>query len=103
MRIYAIAIGILVTTFYSLPILAQSNSKKANIEDWQINSDTEWNFSSEDESASVKDELDRLREYKEYNSQPKLEADVELLQENHKWGNQGDVEDYSLEADIYNY
>ncbi len=29
--------------------------------------------------------------------------DVELLQENHRWGNQGDVEDYSFETDIYNY
>ena len=101
MRIQAIALGALITIIYSLPLMAQTNTTEANIEDWQINSDTKWNFSSDDESASIKDELNQLREYN--SSQPNMERDVELLQENHKWGNQGDVEDYSLETDVYNY
>lgn len=100
MRLLAIAFGTLITTSYSLPLLAQANTTEANIEDWKIHSNSEWNFSSDDESISIKDQLNQLGEYNF--SQPDLE-DVQLLQEDHKWGNRGDVEDYSLETDVYNY
>lgn len=100
MRLCMLALGTLIAT-YSFPLTAQTDTTEANVEDWQINSRQEWNFSSDDESASVKDQLNQLGEYKF--SQPDLETDVKLLQENHKWGNQGDVEDYSLETDVYNY
>jgi xanthine dehydrogenase molybdopterin-binding subunit B len=109
-RTFAIALGGLSLLVYSLPISAQTNTNEVNItqtntdkintEDWNISSNTEWNFSSEDESVSVKD---RLKQFGEYNSSQPDSRDVELLQENQRWGNQGDVEDYSLETDIYNY
>ncbi len=99
-RTFAIALGSLSILVYSLPISAQTNNDEVNIEDWNISSDTEWDFSSEDESVSVKDQLKQLGEYNSSQPDPR---DIKLLQENHRWGNQGDVEDYSLETDIYNY
>ncbi|MEL7407239.1 MAG: hypothetical protein AAFN00_09775 [Cyanobacteria bacterium J06558_2] len=60
----------------------------------------DWSFSSENESLSVEDDI---RELKDYSISNEAEIDVQLIEEERKWGNQGDVQDYSLEAEFYNY
>ena len=97
-----IALGTILTTFYSLPSIAQTNNVVQNkpVENWKLESRTDWNFSSEDESVSVADDLKELREY---NISESDLPDVELIKQNGGWRDRLYNRRYTLEAEFYEY
>ncbi len=99
--IQAIAIGTMLG-IYSLPLNAQANTSEYDfLNNIETEENIDWSFSSEDESISIKDDLKELGDYSI--SESELEEDLELTDEDPKWGNRGDVEDLSIEAEVYDY
>ncbi len=99
--IQAIAIGTMLG-IYSLPLNAQTNTSEYDfLNNIETEENLDWSFSSEDESISIKDDLKELGNYSI--SESELEEDLELTDEDPKWGNRGDVEDLSIEAEVYDY
>ena len=96
-----IAFGAALTTLYCLPLNAQTRITESNPENWELREKSDWTFSSENESISIKDDLEELEEYSI--SEPSTETDLEIPEEAPKWVNRGDVEDYSLEVEVYDY
>lgn len=97
MRLTAIAIGSLLASIYSLPLNAQSTI----LEDIETDENLNWTFTSEKEPISVKDDIRELKTYSI--SDEENGTDLQLTEENPKWGNRGDVDDYSLEVEVYDY
>ena len=97
----AIAVGTLLTITYGLPLNAQTRITKSNPENWELREKTDWTFSSENESISIQDDLEELEEYSI--AEPNTETDLEISEENRRWGNRGDVENYSIEVEVYDY
>ena len=97
----AIAFGATLTTLYCLPLNAQTRTTQSNPKNWELKEKTDWTFSSENESISIQDDLEELEEPSI--SEPNTETDLEISEENRKWGNRGDVEDYSIEVEVYDY
>ena len=97
----AISVGTLLTITYDLPLNAQTRATQSNPENWELREKTDWNFSSENESISIQDELEELEEYSI--SEPNTETDLEISEENRRWGNRGDVENHSIEVEVYDY
>ena len=98
--VIAIASCVILGDSYSL----SSNAQNVTLEsDSLTNIDTQtnqnWYFDSENESISVKDEIQKLEDY----SISESETDIELNEEEPKWGNRGDVEDTSVEIEVYDY
>lgn len=104
----AIALGI-TTANYSLPLNAQTDSSKEfSFEDIQAGKDGSWNFSSEDETISIQDNLRQLNQEvkaKEYDISYPYDSDLRLIEEERRWDNTntGNQPDYILETDIYDY
>ena len=100
--IRALALGTMLPGFYSWPLNAQTNTSEYDfLGDIEAGTNVDWSFSSEDESLAVTDDLKELGEYNISDSDS--EGDVELIGEEQKWGNRGDVEDFSFEAEVYDY
>lgn len=101
-RIGAIALGIIAANFFSLPLKAQTNTSEADLfEDITAGEDINWGYSSEDETISIQDSLEELEGYNVSDSAE--DVDVQLREEERRWGNRGDAKDYYFEAEIYNY
>lgn len=110
-----IALGIIVV---NLPIPSNAQSTTAdsfNFDEISAGDESSWNFSSEDETASIQDNLKELREYDVSGVE---NFDVRLIQRNRRRlgnrrrGNRGDryysIENrifpyYPMENRIYNY
>lgn len=98
----AIALGFILAGIPSLPIDAQTITADAQkLEDIEAEEDVNWSFPSEEESISVKDEIEELGEYNL--SESDSATDIESTEENREWGNRGDVENNSLEVEVYDY
>jgi hypothetical protein len=99
----AIALGTTLAITYNLPLNAQSDRLGNNISREGItpNRNFNWSFSSENESISLQDNLQELREYSI--SESDVEADSKLTENTQKWGNRGDVEDRSFKVEVYDY
>ena len=100
----AIVLGTIVVNFSALPSNAQSTTADSfNFEEITVGDEDNWNFSSEDETVSIRDNLKELREYDisgvEY-------FDVRSIQRrnwrNRRGGNQGDRY-YYIENRIFPY
>jgi hypothetical protein len=100
----AIAMGTTLASLYSLPLNAQSDRLGNNISQESItpNRNFNWNFSSENESISLQDNLQELREYSVSESDVEAE-NLKLTENTQKWGNRGDVEDRSFKVEVYDY
>lgn len=102
----AIALGI-TTVNYSLPLNAQTDSSEEfSFEDIQAGKDGSWNFSSEDETISIQDNLRQLnQEVKDRESEISYpyDSDFRLIEEDRRWynTNTGNGPEYILETDIY--
>ncbi|HEY9769403.1 MAG TPA: hypothetical protein V6C71_13070 [Coleofasciculaceae cyanobacterium] len=102
MSLGAIALGIIAASLFILPLNAQTDtSEEIFLEDIKVGEDMNWSFSSEDETNSVQNRFNDLGEYSISDSTD--DANVQLLEENRRWGNRGDATNYLLEAEIYNY
>ena len=101
MRRSAIALGIIVVNFSALPTKAQTyTSESFNFEEISVGENTEWNFTSEDETISVEDNIKNLEEFEISESD---DSDVRLVEEKGKWGNRGARSDYLIKTTIYDY
>lgn len=91
----AIAVG------FSLPAVAQTDSNGSfDFNKIEVGEDRDWEFKSENESASVQDDLGELQEYSLSDVD---DTEVRLIKEDRRWGNVGDTEDYSIETEVYGY
>ena len=100
----AIALGLTLTNINISPINAQTDTRgDIFLEDIEAGEEVNWNFSSEDESTSIKDDIKGLGEYSSSETESETEIDLELVEEDSRWGNRGDAEDYSIEAEFYDY
>lgn len=91
----------LIISICSSPINAQTSTSEHDfLEDIKAGNNGDWNFSSENESISIKDNINKLEEY---NFSEVDSIDVQLTEENRRWGNRGRAKDYSIEAEIYDY
>jgi hypothetical protein len=104
LRAIAIAIGATLASIYSLPLNAQSDRLDNNIFQESITpkKNFNWSFPSEDESTSLQDNVQKLREYSVSESNTEAE-DLQLTENTQKWGNRGDVEDRSFKVEVYDY
>lgn len=102
MRLLAILIGTTLASIYSLPINAQINRlNDSNIlENIETKDTSDWNFTGENEPATVDDDLKRLDNY---DTSASDSTDIQLTEEKPtKWGTRGE-EDYSVEVELYDY
>ena len=99
----AITSSSVLASTYSLPLHAQTSTVDGSsiLEGVETGEDLDWSFTSEDEPISVKDDIKELEDYSLSGSDS--ETDLELIEEERKWGNRGDVEDYSVEVEVYDY
>ena len=102
LRLGAIA---LLPLLVSLPLslnaqTTTSTSDEISFEDIEAGEEGSWNFSSEDETVSIEDNLKELREY---DISSPYDSEVELTEEKRRWGNTGYPRDYTLETEIYDY
>jgi len=96
----AIALG-LVTISVSLTANAQTDTSDSfEFEKIEVGEDSNWSFSSENEETSVQDDLKDLKQYSI--SEPN-DSGVRLVEEDRRWGNRGNAEDYLIKTDVYNY
>lgn len=96
----AIALG-LVTVNLSSSANAQTNTSDGfEFDKIEVGEDSGWDFKSENETISVQDDLQELKQYSISDSE---DTDVRLVEEERRWGNQGDAEDYSIKTDVYSY
>lgn len=103
LKITAIAVSSLLAGIYSLPLNAQSNITKdgSSLENIEADENLNWTFTSEDESVSVQDDIRELRIYSI--SDENDDTDLQLSEDDSKWGNRGDVDDYTFEVEVYDY
>ena len=97
----AIAIGISIINFPILKANAQSTTADSfNFEEISIGDETSWNFSSKDETASLRDEIQQLGNY---NISSANDFDVKLVQENRTWANKNQRPYYYIENKVAPY
>ena len=107
----AIATSFLLANSYVLSTNAQTNSLEASTENNYSDGylegigtgETNWDFSSEQESLSLEDKLKELPEFSIFKSEPDSELDLELVEENPRGDNLGNSRKYLLETEIYDY
>ena len=100
MRFSAIALGIIVVNFFTLPANAQTDTSESfNFEEIGIGENADWNFTSENETISIEDEIENLEEFDISDSN---DPDTRLI-EKRGWGNRGARPEYSVETTIYDY
>lgn len=98
----AIALGIFAVNFLSLSSNAQTNSSEDFMfKDIEARDDGGWSFSSEEETISIQNNLSELGKYNINESA--TDKEVQLIEEERRWGNKGDRPDYSIEAEIFDY
>ena len=76
-------------------------SSLTNIDTIEVGNDGRWQFSSEAKSISIKDEIAELDDYSIVEAERKLEPKTVVNQA--RWGNRGDVADFSLDTNVYEY
>ena len=90
------AIASLLASIFVMPLNAQDTV----LEDIETGENLNWTFTSENESISVKDDI---RELETYSISDDEDLDVKLEEDNPRWGNRGDVDDYTFEVEVYDY
>ena len=100
-------LGIIVINFSTLSANAQSRTADSfNFDEISVGDESNWNFSSENETVSIQDNLKELREY---DISDRENFDVRLIRERRRrlgiknWGNRGYRNYYSIENGIFPY
>lgn len=101
----ALSLGIIVAGFFTLPVHSQSKTADSfNFDELSAGGKGNWNFSSEDETVSIQNNLKQL---KEYDISGRENFDIRLIRERRRrlgikrWGNRGDRPYYSVEDRIF--
>ncbi|MEM8674797.1 MAG: hypothetical protein AAGF83_13120 [Cyanobacteria bacterium P01_G01_bin.67] len=103
-KIKFLILALVSITFSLAPVTAQTARSQSNfLTDIEAGNYDDWEFSSEDESISIKDEITELQEYNLSNlSESEIELEGRIVKDR-TWGNRGDVEDFSVKTDVYEY
>lgn len=97
----SIACAWAIVAGFSLSVVAQADPNASfEFDKIEVGEETGWEFKSENEPISVQDDLKDIQEYSLSDSE---DNDVQLLREERRWGNRGDVRDYSIETEVYGY
>ncbi|MEM6611961.1 MAG: hypothetical protein AAF652_06850 [Cyanobacteria bacterium P01_C01_bin.72] len=101
-KVSAIALGFIALSSAFVVNAQIRSSDSFNFEQLQTGENLNWSFSSEDETISIQDNLLELEEISI--SEPE-DFNIRLVDENDykPWGNTGDKEAYSFEAEVYEY
>ena len=99
-KLSALAIG-LIALNSTLSNAQTSSSESFKFERIEVGEETNWGFSSEDETTSVRDDIKELKDYSISDSDDS--ADVRITDEAPRWNNRGELEDFSIDADVYEY
>ena len=98
-KLSAIALGLIA--FTSLSINAQTNgSESFEFERIEVGEETNWGFSSEDEKPSLRDDI---KELKDYSISDTDDSDIRITDEEPRFNNRGELQDFSIDADLYEY
>ena len=102
-----IALRIIVAGLSTLPAHAQSKTADSfNFDEISVGGKGSWNFTSEDETVSIRDNLKKLREYDISGAE---NFDIRMIRRNRRrlgiqrWGNRGDRPYYSVGDGFYPY
>ena len=95
-----IACACAIVAGFSLSVGAQTDPNTFEFDKIEVGEDTDWEFKSENESVSVQDDLENLKEYSISGSD---DSEVRLTEEERRWGNRGDGREYSIETEVYDY
>lgn len=95
----------LVSFLVGVPLSLNAQTTTAEnipFDEIEAGKDGSWNFSSEDETISIQDNLQELREY---DISTPYDSEVELVEKDPRWGwdNRGSRPDYTLETEVYDY
>ena len=93
----AIALTLLAGIFV-MPLNAQDTVLGEDIE---AEENLNWTFTSENEPITVEDDIRELKTYSLSDEDEDIE--LQLEEEDRKWGNRGDIEDYTFEVEVYDY
>lgn len=103
----AIVLGIIVANFSTLPARAQSRTADSfNFDELSAGGKGNWNFTSEDETASIRDNLQELGEY---DISVREDFNIRAIRANRRrlgsrsWANKGDRPDYFVDYEFYPY
>ena len=103
----ALLLGIIVAGFSPLPVHSQSKTADSfNFDELSAGGRGNWNFSSEDETVSIRDDLNQL---KEYDISGIENFDIRVIRERRRrlgikrWGNRGDRSLYFIDDRLYPY
>ena len=103
----ALALGIISADLCALPAYSQSTTADSfNFDELSAGGKGNWNFTSEDETRSIRDNLKQL---KEYDISGVENFDIRLTRQNRRrwgigrWANKGDRPYYSIDDGFYPY
>ena len=97
-KLSAIAIGLIA--FSSISNAQTSSSESFEFERIEVGEEINWDFSSEDETTSIKDDI---KELKDYSISDTEDSDVRITDEEPRFDNRGELQDFSIDADVYEY
>lgn len=100
MRSSAIALTVMIIKFPTSTNAQNDALESVELDRVQLREETSWNFPSEAETISIKDNLNILEEYSISESSG---SDVKLVKKNYPWSNRENIEEYFLEVEIYDY
>ena len=93
-----ITLGLIAFTSFSAN--AQTNTSESfKFESIELG-ETNWKFSSENETTSIQDNLKELNEYSISDSE---DVDIRITDEAPRFNNRGELEDFSVDADVFEY
>ena len=96
-KLSAIALGLIALTS---SVNAQTNNSDFKFEPIEVGEETNWSFSSEDETTSIKDDI---KELKDYSISDTEDSDIRITDEEPRFDNRGELEDFSIDADLFEY
>ena len=101
-KVSAITLGFIVANSVLLVNAQTRSADSFDFEQLQTGENLNWSFSSEEETISIQDNLLELNEISISKSD---DTNIRLVDENSNkpWGNRGDKEAYSFEAEVYDY
>lgn len=91
--------GLALVHLSALPLNAQDKSSNLP-ENIEVEAENSWEFSSENESISVRDDIRELGNYTVDNSET---LGLEINERNNKWYNQNYGRRYTIETEVYDY
>ena len=96
-KLSAIALGLIALTS---SVNAQTNNSDFKFEPIEVGEETNWSFSSEDETPSIKDDMKELEDYSISDTE---DSDIRITDEAPRRSNRGELEDFSIDADLFEY